>query len=145
MTTKKFVEIPSAKKSNDKIDDWFDHCRRKQIPYITVKTRTKFANIHWDYISYDAEIDSILCKNENLIKDGVRQVVKKYLNENTSYSANCNLIYVDNIHLTDARMAAEEIYDLIATYATPLPSPQAVHATVPTADTHSETMHPAPF
>ena len=50
----------------DKFNIWFSFCRKNEIPYITVTTRTKYAKIDWDHISYSSpDYDNEFSKNKN--------------------------------------------------------------------------------
>lgn len=110
----KFVEIPSKEKGYEKETDWHQHCRSKQIPFITVKTRTNLADVHWDFITYNTpETDQKLSDLSKLIEMSAFDIFKKYANDASTQRINCHLIYFYGLSIPQARLAADELYDLI--------------------------------
>ena len=110
----KFVEIPRKEKGYEKENDWHKHCLYKQIPFITVKTRTKLADVHWDYITYNTpQTDQKLSELSFIIEKGALDIFKKYANDASSQRINCHLIYFYNLNIPHARLAADELYDFL--------------------------------
>ena len=112
----KYVEIPK----NDlqfKIENaWFETCRKNNIPFITLKIRTKFADVHWDYIAYSSEVDQILNSANGQVRDGAIAIFKKYANSRSEYVANDLIVSFKNLDIPKATSAAEELYDFVADY-----------------------------
>lgn len=48
-----------------KLDDWFSECRRRDIPYVYVTKRRKYADIDWDCISTDNRHDDVTRHQSN--------------------------------------------------------------------------------
>jgi hypothetical protein len=109
----KFVEIPRNDVSAEKENAWFDRCVTSQIPFIKVKTRSKYADIHWDYITYSKEVDEVLEDLGARLRDSAIDIFKQYANENSRYTASGHLVWFKNLEIESARLAASELYDLI--------------------------------
>ncbi|TPQ28968.1 hypothetical protein [Methylomonas koyamae] len=110
---KKFVEVPLNDVTSKIENAWFQTCRERKVPFITVKNKTKYADVHWDYIAYPTEVDVILDSLGNQLRDSAIEIFKKYANNKSEYSVNGRLIWYKNLELTKAILAAEELYDLI--------------------------------
>ncbi|WP_421722005.1 hypothetical protein [Alloalcanivorax xenomutans] len=110
----KFVEIPRTDVSAERENAWFERCESNQIPFITVKTRTKYADVHWDYIAYSKEVDEVLGGLGTRLRDNAIDIFKKYANANSRYAASGHLVWFKNLEIESARLAASELYDLIA-------------------------------
>lgn len=109
----KYVEIPRTDVSAKKENEWFEHCESNQIPFITVKPRSKYADVHWDYITYSKEVDRVLEGLGNTLRDSAIDIFKQYANANSRYTASGHLVWFKNLETESARMAASELYDLI--------------------------------
>jgi len=84
-----------------------------EVPFITLKIITKFADVHWDYIAYQPEVDKILNSLDGQLRDGAITIFKKYANSRSEYKANDLLVLFKGIDIPKARLAAEELYDLV--------------------------------
>jgi hypothetical protein len=109
----KYVEIPRNEFDAKKENEWFEHCGSSQIPFITVKPRSEYADVHWDYITYSTEVDNILEGLGTTLRDGAIGIFKKYGNAKSRYTASGHLVWFKNIEIENARLAASELYDLI--------------------------------
>ncbi|MCC4118796.1 hypothetical protein LLG90_25925 [Aromatoleum toluclasticum] len=113
---KKYVEIPKNDVDSKVENAWFGTCRKNNIPFITLKSRTKLADVHWDYISYPTEVDRILKGLDGQLRDGAIAIFKKYADSRSEYTANDLLVWFKNLEIPKAKLAAEELYDLVAGY-----------------------------
>jgi hypothetical protein len=109
----KYIEIAKSEAGFERENDWFKHCESAQIPFITVKLRSKYADVHWDYIAYSKGVDEILEGLGNTIREGATELFKKYANTKSRYSVNGHLIWFKNLEVENARLAAGELYELI--------------------------------
>jgi hypothetical protein len=110
---KKYVEIPNRDKSTEAENTWFFKCESNKTPFITLKRRTKFADVDWDYITYPKEVHYILDELGTQLRDEAIEIFHKYRNKKSKYRANGVLVSYRNLELSNARLAAEELYDLI--------------------------------
>ncbi|WP_449104349.1 hypothetical protein [Pseudomonas veronii] len=123
---KKSVETSRNKKNLDQENSWFEHCRREKLPFITVTTRTKYANVHWDYITYPTEVDKHLEANRDLTVSKSLEIFQEYANAKSDYQLSSGLVYFNNLEIEAAKASAEKLYDLISEIvATHLNSPNA--------------------
>jgi hypothetical protein len=109
----KFVEVRSNEKGHDKENIWFDKCRRDKTPYITLKARVKLANVHWDYIAYPSEMDLNFDKHKDFIVKKAVEIFNKYASSKSDYRISSGLVYFNDLELSNARLAAMELYDLV--------------------------------
>lgn len=114
MNQSKFVAQSSHNYDVEKFNIWFRECRRKQRPYITITHRTKFSDVHWDYISYDDKAaDRVLSENSEIITREALVIFHQVASDRSSYSINCNVITFKNIPIEKAELAATSLFDLI--------------------------------
>lgn len=78
-----------------------------------MKTRTKYADVHWDYITYSKEVDEVLEGLGTRLRDRAIDIFKQYANANSRYTASGHLVWFKNLEIESARLAASELYDLI--------------------------------
>lgn len=109
----KFVGIPKKNKGHEKENLWFEKCQREKTPFITIKTRTKLADVHWDYITYPTEVDLHLQANEEDITQRAIEIFKKHANKRSEYQVSSGLVYFNDLETQKARLAAAELYDLV--------------------------------
>lgn len=110
----KYIEIPRNELGFERENDWVRHCESAQIPFITIKLRSTYADVHWDYITYSKEVDDILESLGNTLRDDAIEIFKKYANAKSRYTASRHLIWFKNLEVDSARLAASELYDVIA-------------------------------
>lgn len=112
----KYVELAKNDLQAKAENAWFETCRKNNIPFITLKIRTKFADVHWDYIAYSSEVDQILNSGNGQVRDGAIAIFKKYANSRSEYEANDLIVSFKNLDIPKAKFAAEELYDFVAAY-----------------------------
>lgn len=113
---KKYAEIPKNDVGAKVENAWFESCREREVPFITVKSRTKLADVHWDYIAFPAEVDKALEILGTKLRDDAIAIFKKYANKRSQYTANGHLVWYKNLEIQQAKFAAEELYDLIVAH-----------------------------
>jgi hypothetical protein len=112
----KFYEHSHGKLNSAAENAWYNHCRKHQIPYIAIKSRTKLADVHWDYLSYSKENEQKLSRHGKSINEfAIEQfhLYSKNAGRTANYTVCGNLIWLKNLAITDARSAAENLYDYI--------------------------------
>lgn len=113
---KKYVEVPKNDLQAKEENAWFEICRKNSIPFITVKNRTKFADVHWDHITYSPDVDKILNAGNGQLRDGAIAIFKTHANSKSKYEANDLIVWFKNLEISKATLAAEELYDFITAY-----------------------------
>jgi len=86
MTPQKYVVAKRG--DTNKINEWYDHCKKLKLPYIIVELRTKYADVRFDYISLPTEHGKHIDKNIEQITDKAIQIFNKYANKKSKYSIN---------------------------------------------------------
>ncbi len=112
----KYVDVPRNDMNAEVKNSWFQICRNKSIPFITLKSRAKFADLCWDYITYSPEVEEVLNSSNGQIRDGAIVIFKRYANKKSKYVASDLIVEFKNIDISKARLAAEDLYDFIAAY-----------------------------
>lgn len=112
----KYFELPKNDVQSKAQNAWFEICRNNSIPFIILKSRTKLADVHWDYIAYPTEVDKIFNVLDGQLRDKAITIFKKYADSRSEYQASDLLVDFKNLEIPKAKFAAEELYDLIADY-----------------------------
>lgn len=112
----KYVVVPKNDLKAKTENAWFEMCRKNSIPFITLKNRAKFSDVHWDYIAYSPEVEKVLNAANGQMRDGAIEIFKKYANSKSEYEANDLIVWFKNLELPQAKLAAEELYDFIVAY-----------------------------
>ena len=108
----KFIEIKTD--LNDALkNQWFERCRQKNVPWVVVTSRTKFADVLWDYISYPSGFEALFNQNEAGLKAVLQTIYDKYKNKNSNFSISCSAILFTELSIENAKAAAGEIFDFI--------------------------------
>lgn len=111
-SNRKFIEINDSDDAQAK-NDWLNYCRSMKIPYIVIVSRGRRANIFWDYISYPMGIEMAFDKNEDYIKEKLKEIYFKYANKQADYLISASSLNFNKFSIENAREAALEIYDFI--------------------------------
>ncbi len=99
----------------DADNEWFDRCQESQSPYIKVIYRTKFADIEWDYITFQRSLDLIFEDNRELLEEKARKIFDKYAGSRSSRGRiDEHIIQFFDIPINNSKQAATEVHDLIA-------------------------------
>lgn len=93
--------------------DWFHACREAKKPYVVVRTGEKTADVMWDYVTLPPCYDNILMANKKLLKEQVIAIFQKHASLESSVRAKPTIVFFDNLTITKAKSAANELYTLI--------------------------------
>jgi hypothetical protein len=93
--------------------DWFHYCREAGKPYVVVRTGEKLADVMWDYVTLPPSYDKILMANKTLIKEQAIAIFQKHASIHSSVRAKATVVFFDNLSITGAKHAANELYGLI--------------------------------
>jgi hypothetical protein len=93
--------------------DWFHACREAEKPYVVVRTSEKTADVMWDYVTLPPSYDPILMANQNLLKEQVIAIFQKHASIESSVRAKATVVFFDNLKISKAKLAANELYTLI--------------------------------
>jgi hypothetical protein len=93
--------------------DWFHACREAKKPYVVVRTGEKTADVMWDYVTLPPTYDNILMANRKLLKEQVIAIFQKHASLESSVRAKPTIVFFDNLTITKAKCAANELYSLI--------------------------------
>lgn len=112
----KYFEIPKNDVQSKAENTWLENCQNNSIPFIILKSRTKLANVRWDYITYPLELYRIFDILDGKLRDKIIEIFHKYENSRSEYYISDSQVCFENIETPKAKLAAEELYDLIADY-----------------------------
>jgi hypothetical protein len=113
---KKYIEIQKTESGFESENAWLATCRTNSIPFITLKNKTKFIDVHWDYIAYSPENEKILHQLNGDLSKKAKDIFEKYANQKSQFRATDLLVWFKNMEPNNARLAAVELYDLITSY-----------------------------
>lgn len=111
--TKKFFTYKASDDDFSGVNAWYRQCQVTHLPYIVVCTKTKFANVSWDYISLPPKTDKILDANSAEITDGLIALFKQYANNKSEYRLTCYVAEFSSIDMDKAESFAEAIFDFL--------------------------------
>lgn len=109
----KFVEITRKDKGFDKENSWYGFCEKQRIPFITIKSRSKLADVQWDYMSYPPSIDKALFDQHEHIKTQMSAIYDRYASKDTWFGTGPGVISFGSLDLDSAREVASVLYDII--------------------------------
>lgn len=95
-----------------KFNIWFNLCSKQQIPYITIKNRTKYSSIEWDYINLNPELDKIFIDNSEDNRKDFLTIFKKFANNKSEYTLSNLTFLAEKIPVENAEKFAEELFDI---------------------------------
>jgi len=93
--------------------DWFHACREARKPYVVVRTGEKTADVMWDYVTLPPSYDRILMANQKVLKEQVIAIFQKHASLESSVRAKPTVVFFDNLTITKAKCAANDLYTLI--------------------------------
>jgi hypothetical protein len=93
--------------------DWFHACREARKPYVVVRTSENTADVMWDYVTLPPSYDKVLMDNEKLLKEQAIAIFQKHASIHSSVRAKPTVIFFDNLSISKAKLAANELYQLI--------------------------------
>ena len=93
--------------------DWFHACREAKKPYVVVRTGEKTADVMWDYVTLPPSYDNILMANKKILKEQVIAIFEKHASIESSVRAKSTMVFFDNLSISKAMLAANELYALI--------------------------------
>lgn len=105
----KYVEL---KNGVGPVNDWYEFCKKNQVPYIIVDKRTKYATVRWDYISFSSDKDEHIGENQDNYLDDLKAIFMKYCNSKSKYDIAGGLVDFHEIEVSKANAMAEELYDI---------------------------------
>jgi hypothetical protein len=96
--------------------DWFQHCRQTRTPFIVVRTGEHSADVLWDFVTLPPECDAELRTNLAALERDAQAIFERYAIPESHLRVKPTLIGFDRLPFDRAKLAAAELYALIATY-----------------------------
>ncbi|MEA3276355.1 MAG: hypothetical protein U9Q81_13915 [Pseudomonadota bacterium] len=106
--------------------DWFHYCRETRKPYVVVRTAEQSADVMWDYVTLPPSYDKVLFENGKQIQERAISIFEKHASKESSVRVTSTVVFFDNLSIDRAKLAANELFALIASFFEPMkqPSPQ---------------------
>lgn len=106
--------------------DWFHHCRKTQTPFVVVRSGDNAADVLWDYVTLPSACDAELQRNLPALERDARAIFERYAIPESHLRVKATLIGFDRLPFDRAKLAATDLYAMIADYlpATQTPSAQ---------------------
>lgn len=99
-------------------NQWFEHCRLRRIPFVVVRRRRKYAEVHWDCISFPHSADDIIAQNSGAICDRLLELFRRFANRKSKYLFSAHTGSFDNLFPGDAELPATEIQEILSASVT---------------------------
>lgn len=116
----KFLEVKSSTKAELRTD-WYHKCIRDRVPYVTVTVRSRFADVHFDYITLPTAVDDVLMgERQAEIQNALTEIFERFANAKSHFRLSSTVVSFNDLEAGVARAAAEEVYDLIYSYVRPV-------------------------
>lgn len=113
----KYFELPKNDVQSEANNAWLKYCREQNIPFIILKCRSKLADVEWDHIAYPQEFDQYFKNLNGELRDKAILIFKKYADQRSEYQASDLLVSFKNLEIAKAKLAANELYDLVGQFA----------------------------
>lgn len=101
------------KDDKDKIDFFFNACNRNQEPFVVCKRRTKFAEVTFDYISFDEDHEGRLLAQKPAIKAHILEIYRKYGGKKSKSLTSSMLVNFEYLLIEDAEKAAADLNEFL--------------------------------
>ena len=93
--------------------DWFHACCESRKPYVVVRTGERTADVMWDYVTLPPSYDQTLRANATVLREQAIVIFQKHASIESSVRAKPTLVFFDNLSISRAKLAANELYELI--------------------------------
>lgn len=116
MLNKKFVYKDRRQGLSD-ANYWWHETRRREIPFVAVRRGSRYAEIWFDYMTLDRELEIILRANEETVVEGLFEIFRKYQVKKSGFSCRSAVIpCFEKIPIANAQACAEEMFDFICEF-----------------------------
>ncbi len=94
------------------MDLWFRECQRRDIPYVYVTPRRKYARIDWDCISTDTRHDDVVATEaSNALLDGMYKTFQRLAAPNKAmFEGSAFVGQIDHLTIDAALSLADEMF-----------------------------------
>jgi len=89
---RKYIDLPRKDPHHRLENGWYESCQQRKVPFITVKRRTKYADVHWDYITYPTRLDALLHSFDGALRDKAKEIYLRWANARSSFDGSDQLI-----------------------------------------------------
>jgi hypothetical protein len=100
-----------ASKSKTQRDNWFFYARAQNLPMIHIATRTKYADVHWDYISVDESHEQSKFTDEDLLK--IVKLAKTYKGNFGFLGIQLFQGTIYKLKIEDAKVFASQVFAIL--------------------------------
>lgn len=107
----RYVEI-SSKRDIEKSNEWYQTCKSKNIPFIRIERKIRYSTVEYDYYTSKLELESLRGKFTAELHSEVLKIFEKYKNKKSKHFIDM-IIRFENLEFENARLAADDLYDLI--------------------------------
>lgn len=108
----KYVLLLGTNATDAAANEHFDYCKNEQVPYIEIKKRSRSTIVHFDYISYDSEMDHFFIHEAlSAIKNVCALLANKYSVQ--CYDAAGSVITFSGVDRNQAEHLAESLFDFL--------------------------------
>lgn len=109
---KKFKVIKMPDPNHRKNNAYFLECERDVRPFVIIRQKTKYCEVHWDFISMTGNGYSF--KPDEELNGRIKVIMDKYWRLKRSYWFYGPVASIPRLTIEEAEAAAVEIYDELA-------------------------------
>jgi hypothetical protein len=112
MSDRKFVVCASGDYAAENAH--YRDCEFREIPFVAVNTRRRYASVSWDHISLPSEQDQILQGSNEEITRLILDVYRRHREPTSRFSISALTGVIENLDRGSAEVVAGEIFDILA-------------------------------
>jgi hypothetical protein len=98
------------------INRHYAECVKRVVPHIVVERRTRWAELTWDHITLNSELDAILIEHTDEIIERIRTAARDRSATRISGDWGALVGRLPKIDFETATLLAGDIFDILATY-----------------------------
>jgi len=112
MSDHRFLECKNEDSESE--NKWFRHCESHCIPFVVVRHRNKYAEVHWDCISLAYGADAVISENGHAVCDQLSELFHRFASKKSKCQYSAYTGSFDNLERGNAVSAAAQVFDILA-------------------------------
>lgn len=97
----------------DLINAHFEACKRKQVPYVLCLRRRTKADVEFDHISFEKDVDHILEQRAQEIRESAVEIFTRHKTKGSSFVISAHVMSMRGLKIESAELAAADLYKMI--------------------------------
>ena len=114
MSSRHFLTFSAADLDFTKKNAWLKHCRKEALPFITIRTGRKLAEVELDYISLPYPLEELLTSKADEMMAEYRDFRATYGNKKTEFWGGGLNACFKYVAIDQAEGLADALYELVS-------------------------------